>query len=68
MSEEANPWMTPKEIEATLGRRKFKDVFEDLIYNRRERREILDLLIEATGCNEFSAEDFLREIVKTPPG
>jgi hypothetical protein len=60
--------MTPKEIEGALGRRKHKEVFEDLIYNRRTRREILDLLIEATGCNEYSAEDFLREIVKTPEG
>ena len=67
MSQEANPWMTPKEVERALGLRKFKDVFEDLIYKRRERREILDLLMEATGCNEFSAEDFLREIVKSPP-
>ena len=67
MSQGANPWMTPKEVERALGRRKLKDVFEDLIYKRRERREILDLLMEATGCNEFSAEDFLREIVKSPP-
>lgn len=67
MSRGANPWMTPKEVERALGRRKLRDVFEDLIYKRRERREILDLLMEATGCNEFSAEDFLREIVKSPP-
>jgi hypothetical protein len=57
--------MTPGEIEQALGRRKSREVFEDLIYDRRTRREILDLLIEATGCNEFSGEDFLREIVKT---
>ena len=65
MSEASNPWMTPKEIERALGPKKQKEVFEDLVYNRRSRREILDLLMEATGCNEFSAEDFLREIVKT---
>ena len=63
-----NPWMTPKEIQKALGKRKHKDVFDDLIYDRRSRREILDLLMEATGCNEFSAEDFLREVVKTPQG
>jgi hypothetical protein len=34
------------------------------LYNRRPRREILDLVIGAVGCNEYSAEDFLREIVK----
>ena len=68
MPDAGSPWMTPKEIEKALGKRKTKDVFEDLIYDRRNRREILDLLTEATGCNEFSAEDFLREIVKTPPG
>lgn len=64
MAEEQNPWLTPKEIERALGKRKSKDVFEDLIYDKRTRREILDLLMEATGCNEFSAEDFLREITK----
>ena len=65
MSETTNPWKTPKEIGDLLGTRKVKDVFEDLVYNRRTRREILDRLMEATGCNEFSAEDFLREIVKS---
>ncbi|MDE3001029.1 MAG: hypothetical protein OXU79_18290 [Gemmatimonadota bacterium] len=65
MSATGGQWMTPGEIEKALGRRKSREVFEDLIYDRRKRREILDLLIEATGCNEFSAEDFLREIVKT---
>ena len=59
-------WMTPKEIESRLGKRKTKEAFEDLIYSRRPRREILDLVMEATDCNEISAEDFLREIVKTP--
>ena len=62
----SNPWQTPKEIEQALGKRKTKEAFEDLIYERRTRREILDLVIEATGCNEYAAEDFLREIVKTP--
>lgn len=65
MSGTGGQWMTPGEIEQALGRRKSREVFEDLIYDRRTRREILDLLIEATSCNEFSAEDFLREIVKT---
>ena len=65
MSEAATPWMTAKEIEKSLGKRKFKELFDDLIYDRRTRREILDLLMEATGCNEYSAEDFLREIVKS---
>ncbi len=65
MSATGSLWMTPGEIEQALGRRKSREVFEDLIYDRRTRREILDLLIEATGCNEFSGEDFLREIVKT---
>ncbi len=65
MSATGGLWMTPGEIDEALGRRKSREVFEDLIYDRRTRREILDLLIEATGCNGFSAEDFLREIVKT---
>ena len=65
MSATGGQWLTPGEIEQSLGRRKSREVFEDLIYDRRKRREILDLLIEATGCNEYSAEDFLREIVKT---
>ena len=65
MSEAKNAWMTPKEIESRLGKRKMREAQEDLLYERRSRREILDLLMEATGCNEYSAEDFLREIVKS---
>lgn len=65
MAEAGNAWLTPKEIEQMLGKRKAQEVQEDLLYERRSRREILDLLIEATGCNEYSAEDFLREIVKS---
>jgi hypothetical protein len=64
MAESGSAWLTPKEIADRLGTRKAKDVQEDLLYGRRTRREILDLVIEAVECNEFSAEDFLREIVK----
>lgn len=64
MAEEGSAWMTPKEIEGVLGKRRGKEVFEDLIYNRKTRREILDFVIETVGCNEYSAEDYLREIVK----
>ncbi len=66
MSKASNRWLTPKEIEAALGAKKSKQVLEDLIYSRRTRREVLDKLMEAVECNEYSAEDFLREIVKTP--
>ena len=65
MAEEGSAWMTPKEISGILGNRRSKEVFEDLIYNRKSRREVLDAVIEGAGCNEYSAEDYLREIVKT---
>ena len=68
MPESANPWMTPKEIEGALGRRRSRGVFEDLIYSRKTRRDLLDFVMESTGCNEYAAEDFLREIVKTKEG
>jgi hypothetical protein len=64
MAEAENTWMTPKEVTDRLGVRKTREAQEDLLYNRRPRREILDLVIGAVGCNEYSAEDFLREIVK----
>ena len=64
MAEEGNAWMTPQEIAGGLGNRFGKEVFEDLIYDRKTRREILDFVIEQVGCNEYSAEDYLREIVK----
>jgi len=64
MSASQNAWMTPKEITDRLGKRKTREAQEDVLYNRRTRREILDLVMEAVGCNEYSAEDFLREIVK----
>jgi len=66
MSEvEGSAWMTPKEIERSLGKRLSKEIFDDLIYNRKSRREILDVVIETSQCNEYSAEDYLREVVKT---
>ncbi|MCZ6635262.1 MAG: hypothetical protein O7G87_17825 [bacterium] len=64
MAESGNTWLTPKEIEGILGSQKNRECQEDLLYERRTRREILDLVIEAAGCNEYSAEDFLRELVK----
>ena len=64
MAEAENAWLTSKEIGERLGERKSKEVQEDLLYARRTRREILDLVMAAVGCNEYSAEDFLREIVK----
>lgn len=68
MSETGKAWLTPGEIGGILGARKTKEAQEDVLYARRERREILDLVMEATGCNEYSAEDFLREIVKSKQG
>ena len=39
MSATGGLWMTPGEIEQSLGRRKSREVFEDLIYDRRKRDE-----------------------------
>ena len=64
MAEAGSAWLTPKEIADRLSSRKAREVQEDLLYGRRTRREILDLVMEAAGCNEYSAEDFLREFVK----
>ena len=64
MAEAGSAWLTPKEVAERLGDRKAREVQEDLLYARRTRREILDLVMAAVGCNEYSAEDFLREIVK----
>ena len=64
MAEAGSAWLTPKEIAERLSSRKAREVQEDLLYGRRTRREILDLVMDAVGCNEYSAEDFLREIVK----
>ena len=65
MAGAGNAWLTPKEIAGRLGARKTREFQEDLLYDRRNRRELLDAVIEAVGCNEYSAEDFLREIVKS---
>ena len=64
MAEAGSAWLTPNEIADRLSSRKAREVQEDLLYGRRTRREILDLVMDAVGCNEYSAEDFLREIVK----
>ena len=65
MADKQNAWQTPKEIEGRLGGRKVREFQEDLLYSRRERRDLLNAVMEAVGCNEYSAEDFLREIVKS---
>lgn len=60
-------WLTPKEIREALGDKKAQEVLNDLVYEKRSRRELLDDVIARTGCNEYSAEDFLRDLVTNPP-
>ena len=60
-------WLTPKEIREALGGKKAQEVLNDLVYEKRSRRELLDDVVSLTGCNEYSAEDFLRDLVKNPP-
>ena len=59
-------WLTPKEIAQALGPEQTKKLLDDLAYEERTRPELLEEVMEATGCVVHSATEFLRELVKNP--
>ena len=63
---EERQWLTPKEVAKTIGPGQIKKLLEDLAYDRKDRREILDEVMRAANCVEYSATDFIREILKNP--
>ena len=67
MPEEHSEWQTPNEIRKVLGDRKCRSLIEDIAHNTRSRPEILQNIIELTKCNVYSADDFLRDLLKNPP-
>ncbi len=63
----ANGWLTPGEISQILGKDKIEKILHDLVQEEKSRPEVLQQVTEWAKCNEYSASDFLREIVKNPP-
>jgi len=63
---EGRQWLTPKEVAKAIGPEQCKKLLEDLAYERKDRREILDDVIRAANCVEYSATDFIRELLKNP--
>jgi len=59
-------WLTPKEVAKTLGPEKCRKLLDDLVYNRRTRREIVEAVMQEADCTEYSATDFLRELTQNP--
>ena len=66
MPEETSEWQTPNEIRKAIGDRKCRALVEDLAYERKSRPEILEAIVELAKCNVYSADDFLREMLKNP--
>lgn len=66
MPEERSEWQTPNEIRKALGGKKCQSILEDLAYNHKSRPEILDKIMDLTKCNVYSADDFLRDLLKNP--
>ena len=66
MPEEHSEWQTPNEIRKALGDKKCRSILEDLAYNNRSQPEILDNIMSLTKCNVYSADDFLRDLLKNP--
>ena len=60
-------WLTHKKVTHALGDKKVKELLNDLVYEKRSSPEILEEVMKLTGCNEYSASDFLRALVKSPP-
>lgn len=68
MPEETSEWQTPKEIRQTLGEKRCQSFVDDLAYNRKTRPEILDAIMGQARCNVYSADDFLRDLLKNSAG
>ncbi len=66
MPEETSEWQTPKEIRKAIGDKKCRALVEDLAYERKSRPEILEAIVGLAKCNVYSADDFLRDILKNP--
>jgi hypothetical protein len=66
MAEERSEWQTPNEIRKTLGPKKCDALLDDLGHERKSRPEILESIMNQTGCNVYSADDFLRDLLKHP--
>ena len=63
---EERQWLTPKDVAQAIGPGQIKKLLEDLAYGRKDRREILDEVMRAANCVEYSATDFIRELLKNP--
>ena len=61
-----NKWLTPREIAQSLGPERTKKLLDDLAYENRTRPELLEEVMETTGCVVHSATEFLRELVANP--
>ena len=66
MPEETSEWQTPNEIRKAIGDKKCRALIEDLAYERKSRPEILEAIVGLTKCNVYSADDFLRDMLKHP--
>ncbi|MSS73474.1 MAG: hypothetical protein EXS64_18595 [Candidatus Latescibacteria bacterium] len=67
MPEERSEWQTPNEIRTALGDKKCRSLIEEVVHNTRSRPEILETITSLTKCNVYSADDFLRDLLKNPP-
>ena len=66
MAETPTEWQTPNEIRKTLGAKKSKSLIEDLVQDETKRPEILEKIMGLANCNKYSADDFLRDLLKNP--
>jgi hypothetical protein len=60
-------WLTPKEILEIVGVKKSLELLNDLITNTKPRAELLADVMTIAKCNDYSADDFLTDLVKNPP-
>jgi len=67
MPEAHSEWQTPNEIRKALGDKKCLSIIEDIAHDHKTRPEILDNIMGLAKCNAYSADDFLRDLLKNPP-
>ena len=66
MPEEATEWQTPNEIRKALGEKKCAAILEDLAHERKTRADLLESIMDLTRCNVYSADDFIRDLLRNP--
>lgn len=60
-------WLAPREVLDAVGVQKAHEMLKELVTGGRPRAELIETIMTTAKCNEYSADDFLTDLVKNPP-